>query len=70
MILNAIDFDGAERKICRNCVNNLRDQGKPETLKKAEYNTVYGADESVEGEEEVKGCLTSHAGLLKCERAV
>ena len=49
VLLNDIDFDGTERKICRNCFDNLRDQGKPETLKKAEYNTVYGADESEEG---------------------
>ena len=51
VLLNYIDFEGAERKICRNCVEKLREPGKSETLKKVEYSTVYGANESEEGEE-------------------
>ena len=46
VLLNDIDFDGAKRKIYNNCVDKLRDRGKPETLKKVGYSTVYGTDES------------------------
>ena len=35
MLLNDIDFDGAEWNICCDCVDKLQDQGKSETLKKA-----------------------------------
>ena len=28
MILDYIDFDGVERKICRNCVYEIRGRGK------------------------------------------
>ena len=34
VLLDDIDFDGAEQKICRNCVDELRVRGKSETLKK------------------------------------
>ena len=46
VLLNDIGFDGAKRKIYNNCVDKLRDRGKPETLKKVGYSTVYGTDES------------------------
>ena len=45
VILNCIDFDGAERKICRNCVNKIQGQGRLEALKKVVDSTVYGTDE-------------------------
>ena len=44
VVLNYINFDGAERKICRNCVDKLRVQGKSKTLKKVGDRTVYGMD--------------------------
>ena len=44
VVLNYINFDGAERKICCNCVDNLWVQGKSKTLKKVGDRTVYGMD--------------------------
>ena len=41
VILNDIDFGGAEQKICRDCVDELRGRGESETLKKVGYKTVY-----------------------------
>ena len=40
VILNYIDFDRAEQKICRDCVDEIRGQGKSETLKKVGDSTV------------------------------
>ena len=48
MVLKDINFDGAERKICRNCVDRIQVQVKSETLKKVGDRTVYGAEESEE----------------------
>ena len=53
MLLNYINFDGAERKICRGCVDKLWDRSKPETLKKVVVSIVYGLEESEEDGEEV-----------------
>ena len=55
MLLNDINFDGAERKAFRDCVKKLWDQGKSETLMTVGESTVYGTDESEEDEEEVEG---------------
>ena len=41
MVLNSIDFDEDEWKICRNCVYKLRGWGKSDTLKKVGDSTVY-----------------------------
>ena len=41
VLLNYIDFDGAERNIFCDCVDELRGQGKSETLKKVGDSTVY-----------------------------
>ena len=41
MVLNFIDFDGVERNICLDCVDDLRGRGKSETLKKVGDSTVY-----------------------------
>ena len=46
MVLNYIDFDGEERKICHNCVYEIWVGGKSDTLKKVGDSTVYGTDES------------------------
>ena len=43
-----INLDGAERKICHNCVDNIWMGGKPEKLKKVQHSTVYRTDESEE----------------------
>ena len=45
MLLNGINYDGAERKIFRNCVDGIRGRGKLYTLKKVVKRTVYGTDE-------------------------
>ena len=55
VVLNYIDFEGAERNICHDCVDELRGRGKPETLKKVGDRTVYRAYKSEEDEEEVYG---------------
>ena len=39
---NEIHIDGGERNICRNCADEIRVQGKSETLKKVGDITVYG----------------------------
>ena len=48
MNLNDIGFDGAERKIFCDCVDELQGRGNSDTLKKVGDITVYGADESEE----------------------
>ena len=50
VILNYIDFDGAEQKIYCDCVDKIRGRVKPETLKKMGDSTVYGTGESEEDE--------------------
>ena len=44
VIFNDINFDGEEQKICCNFVDELRGQGKSETLKKVEDINVYRTD--------------------------
>ena len=43
--IHEIDLDGAERKICRNCVDELWMGDKPEKLKKVQHRTVYRTEE-------------------------
>ena len=50
VLLNYIDFDRSERKIFRDCVDELRVWGKSETLKKVGDSTMYRTDESEEDE--------------------
>ena len=50
VILNYIDFDGAEQKIYCDCVDKIRGRVNPETLKKMGDSTVYGTGESEEDE--------------------
>ena len=45
VVLNDINFDGEERNICRDCVNEIRGGGKSETSKKVGDSTVYGTDQ-------------------------
>ena len=53
--MHDIDLDGAELKICRNCVDELRMGGKPEKLKKAQHSTGYRTYKLEEDGEEVGG---------------
>ena len=46
VLLNYIDFGGAEWKICRDCVHEIWGRGKSEKLKKVGYSTLYGTYES------------------------
>ena len=62
MVLDYIYFDEVERKICCNCVDDLRVRVKPETLKKVGYSTVYRTDKSEEEEEEVEGVVLGGGG--------
>ena len=55
MATNEINLDGGERKICRDCVDEIRGRGKSETLKKVGDRTVHRTDKSEEDEEEVEG---------------
>ena len=43
--LNHIDFGGAERKSCCNCVEEIQGQGKSDILKKVGDSTMYGKDD-------------------------
>ena len=38
--MHEIDIDGAERNICRNCVEEVWMGGKPEKSKKVQHSTV------------------------------
>ena len=49
--MHMINLDGAERKICHNCVDDIWMGGKPKKLKKVQHKTVYRTDESEEEEE-------------------
>ena len=42
--MHDIDIDGAKRKICRDCVDELPMGGKPEKLKNLGHGTVYRTD--------------------------
>ena len=53
--MHEINIDGAERKICHNCVDELWMGGKPKKLKKVQHSTVYRMEKLEEDEEEVEG---------------
>ena len=55
--MNQIDIDGAELKICRDCVDELWMGGKPDKLKNVQYITVYRTEKSQEDKEEVEGAV-------------
>ena len=42
--MNEIDLDGRERNICHNCVDDIHERGKSETLKKVGDSTMYRTD--------------------------
>ena len=49
--IREINLDGAELKICRDCVDELWMGGKPEKLNKVQHSTVYMTEESEEDKE-------------------
>ena len=53
--MNQIDLDGAEQKICHNCVDKLWMGGKPDKLKKVQYSNMYRTDEQEEEKYGVEG---------------
>ena len=62
MAMHDIKLDGAERRICRNCVDDLRMGGKPEKLNKLGHRTVYRREESEEDKEELEGTWLGDGG--------
>ena len=62
LVLDYNDFDGAERNICRGCVDKIRGWGKSEILNKVGYFTVYVTDESEKDKEELEGTLLGGGG--------
>ena len=51
--MDEIYLDGAELKICHNCVNELWMEGNPEKLKKVQHITLYNTEKVEEDEEEI-----------------
>ena len=49
--MHVIDLDGAERKICHNCIDEICMGGKTKKLKKVQHSTVYRTDNSKEDKE-------------------
>ena len=49
--IHEIDLDGAELKICRDCVDELWMGGKPDKLKNVGHSTLYSTEKLEEGEE-------------------
>ena len=57
-----IDFDGAQLKICCDCIDKLWMVGKPEKLKKVQHSTMYRTYGLEEGKEEVQGTVLGDGG--------
>ena len=60
--MHEIDIDGLERKICRECIDDLRMGGKPEKLKMVQHSTVYRTYELEEDKEELEGKVDFDGG--------
>ena len=60
--MHEIELDGSERKICRECIDDLRMGGKFEKSKMMQDSTVYRMDELEEDEEEVEGTVDFDGG--------
>ena len=50
MDMHEIELDGSERKICRECIYDLRMRSKFEKLKMMQHRTVYRTDKLEEDE--------------------
>ena len=55
--MHEIDLDGAERKICRDCVDKLWMGGKPDKSKKVQCSTVYRTEKLEEVKYELEGTV-------------
>ena len=62
MAIHDIEIDGLERKICRECIYDLRMGGKPEKLKMMQHSTVYRTDELEEDKKELEGKVDFDGG--------
>ena len=62
MAMHEIELDGSGRKICRECIDNLRMGGKSGKSKMMQDITVYRMDELEEDKEEVEGTVDSDGG--------
>ena len=62
MAMHEIDLDREERRICRNCVDELRMGGKNEKLNKVVHSTLYRMDNLEQYEEKVEGALIGYGG--------
>ena len=62
MAMHEIELDGSERKICRECIDDLWMGGKFEKLKMMQDSTEYRMDELEEDEEEVEGTVDNDVG--------
>ena len=60
--MHEIKLDGAERKICRNFVDDLQMGGKSEKLKMVHHSTVYRTEELEEDKEEVEETVHFNGG--------
>ena len=60
--MHAIGLDGAERKICHNCVDEIWMGGKPKKSKKAKHSIMYITEELEEDKEEVEGTVHFYGG--------
>ena len=60
--MHDIELDGSERKICRECIDDLSMGGKFEKLKMMQDSTVYRMDELEEDEKEVEGTVDFDGG--------
>ena len=49
--MHEIKLDGGERKICRECFDDLQMGGKPDKLEMVQHSTVYRTDKLEEDEE-------------------
>ena len=60
--MHEIELDGSERKICCECIEDLRMGGKFEKSKMMQDSTVYRMDELEEDKEKVQGTVDSYGG--------
>ena len=60
--MHEIELDGSERKICCECIDDLRMGGKFEKSKMMQDSTVYRMDELEEDEEEIEGTVDFDGG--------
>ena len=60
--MHEIELGGSERRICCDCVDELRMGGKIDKLKMVQHSTVYRTDELEDEKEEVEGKFNFDGG--------